>query len=132
MQPLLRSSTTSLTTPTSSPFEALTFVPMILLVCTYEVLLELVAVWVWANRGAAAIPRMASAAPNRRDVFIVVGLTSDCRRSFSIYELISGSDFDLDDLTSRGRAEMNVIIAGLLQSVGGLIRMPGLGFEFAE
>ena len=75
---------------------------------------------------------MASAAPKRRDVFIVVGLTSDCRRSFSIYELICGSDFDLDDLTSRGRAEMNVVIAGLFQSIGRLVRMTGLYFEFAE
>src|SRR5438067_2499587 len=68
---LLRSSTTSLTTPTSSPCAVLTFVPMILLVCTYPLLVELVVVWVCAIRGAAAKPSMASAAPYKRDVFIM-------------------------------------------------------------
>ena len=69
MQPVFRSSTTSLITPISSPCDDFTFVPTILLAWTYVVLLVVV-LWVWANVEATAKPKKAIVAVSMIDVFM--------------------------------------------------------------
>src|SRR5919201_4095202 len=71
MQPVFRSSTTSLISPISSPWAVFTFEPMILLVCTYVVdVLVVLVVWAFETSGAMAKPTMASKAPRQKEVFI--------------------------------------------------------------
>src|SRR6266566_9454818 len=69
MQPVFRSSTTSLITPISSPCDDFTFVPTILLAWTYVVLLVVV-LWVCANVEATAKPKKAIVAVSMIDVFM--------------------------------------------------------------
>src|SRR6266568_6118024 len=73
MQPVFRSSTTSLISPISSPWALFTFEPMILLVCTYVVdVVVVLLVWAFETSGAMAKPTMASKAPRQKEVFILI------------------------------------------------------------
>jgi hypothetical protein len=77
MHPVLRSRTTSLTVPISSPWADFTFVPTSLLLWMYVVLLLVVVLWVCAKVEAVANPKMAIMAPGKSNVFIsVIGFDS--------------------------------------------------------
>ena len=77
MQPLLRSSTTSLTVPITWPLESFTVEPMIVLVGMYSVVVLLVVVvlaefWACVVRGVTARPAKANVAPSR--IFLFIGV----------------------------------------------------------
>src|SRR6187401_2795202 len=78
MQPVWRSSTTSLITPTSDPSAVRIFEPIILLLCTNPVeVLDVVVVWVCACDGAMARPPTAMIAPKRSSFFICCVVTDE-------------------------------------------------------